>query len=305
MLNEHTDRGPHTHAPVRFGLAFAVGAALNLALVAAQVFFGFLAHSTALLADAVHNAGDALGLVTAWVAFVLGHRQPTARHTYGLGRGTILAALGNAVVLLLSTGAIVIEAVQRLYAPVPVATTTVAWTAAAGIAVNGVTALLFLRGHEDLNIRAAFLHMAGDAAISAGVLLAALAIAATNVAAIDPAVSLVIAVVLIVSTWRVLLDAVNLAMDGVPSRLDHPEVQDWLAALPGVLEVHDLHIWALSTTRTALTAHLVCTEAADRAALVPEACHGLAERFAITHATLQIETEAMAAACELRPTVVA
>ncbi len=300
MVHSHS-HFPAAAAPARFGAAFAVGAALNLGLVAAQLLFGFFAHSTALLADAVHNASDVLGLFAAWAAFVLGRRRPTARHTYGLGRSTILAALVNAVVLLLSTGAIVVLAVQRLFAPVAIATTPVAWTAGAGIAVNGITALFFLRGHEDLNIRAAFLHMAGDAAISAGVLAAALLIAATGVAVIDPALSLVIAAVLILSTWHVLVDALNLAMDGVPTRLARPEVEAWLAALPGVLEVHDLHIWALSTTRTALTAHLVCREAAEAEALVPEACQGLARRFAITHATLQVETEAMAAACTLRP----
>jgi cobalt-zinc-cadmium efflux system protein len=296
MPHEHTDRAPHG----RFGPAFAAACALNLALVLAQVCFGLLANSTALLADAVHNGGDVLGLFAAWGAFLLGHRKPTARHTYGWGRSTILAALANAVVLLVSTGAILVEAVQRLLAPAPVAATTVAWVAAAAVVVNGATALLFLRGHDDLNIRATFLHMAGDAAVSGGVLLAALAIGMTGVVAIDPAVSLVIAVLLIVSSWKVLRDAVNLAMDGVPARLARREVEAWLCALPGVLEAHDLHIWALSTTRTALTAHLVCSEAADPTLLVPRACRGLAERFAITHSTLQIETEAMAAVCDLR-----
>ena len=299
---------PHDHAPhdhhhpgSRFGLAFAIGATLNIALVAAQIVFGLAAHSMALLADAVHNAGDVLALLLAWGAFLLGQRRPSPRRTYGWGRGTILAALANAVVLLISVGAIAVEAVQRLLAPAPVAATTVIWVAGAGILINGFTAALFARGHEDLNIRATFLHMAGDAAISAGVVLAAIAIALTGALWIDPLASLAIAALITASTWGVLRDAVNLAMDGVPSRIAEDEVQSWLRDLPGVEEVHDLHIWALSTTAAALTAHLVRAEGADDQALIGLACQGLGTRFGILHATLQVETAAVAQSCRLRP----
>ncbi len=291
----------HDHAPARFGAAFAIGATLNILLVAAQVVWGIAANSMALLADAAHNAGDVLGLLLAWGAYVLGQRQPTARRTYGWGRSTILAALVNAMVLLVSVGAIAVGAVQRLAEPAAVGETTVMWVAGAGIVINGCTAVLFARGHDDLNIRAAFLHMAGDAAISAGVVVAAIAILLTGQLWIDPLAGLAIAALILVSTWGVLRDAVNLAMDGVPSRIAQHEVKAWLADLPGVVEVHDLHIWALSTTEAALTAHLVRAEQVNDQELIRSACHGLAARFHIGHATLQVETAAVAAACRLRP----
>jgi len=290
------DHGPH--APVQFGPAFAVGASLNIGLVAAQVVFGIAAGSMALLADAAHNAGDVLGLLLAWGAVVLGRRPPTARRTYGWGRSSILAALANAAVLLISVGAI---AVERLLAPAPIAGMTVVWVAGAGILINGFTAALFARGHEDLNIRATFLHMAGDAVISVGVVLAAVAIMLTGWLWIDPLASLAIAALITVSTWGVLRDAVNLAMDGVPSRIAQHEVEAWLRALPGVVEVHDLHIWGLSTTEAALTAHLVRAEEVDDQELIRAASQGLGAQFRIGHATLQIETPAVAESCRLRP----
>ncbi len=299
--DHHHQDHHHDHAPARFGTTFAVGAALNIALVAAQVAGGFAANSMALLADAAHNAGDVLGLLLAWVAFVLGRRLPTARRTYGWGRSSILAALANAVVLLISVGAIAVEAVQRLFAPAPVAGTTVIWIAGAGIVVNGLTAVLFARGHEDLNIRSIFLHMAGDAAISAGVVLAAIAILLTGRLWIDPAASLAIAALITVSTWGVLRDSANLALDGVPSRIAEAEVEAWLCDLPGVIEVHDLHIWGLSTTEAALTAHLVRTAHVDDQELIRVASHGLRARFHIGHATLQVETLDVAESCRLRP----
>jgi cobalt-zinc-cadmium efflux system protein len=297
----HDHHHGHSHAPADFGPAFAAGTILNVALVAAQVVFGLAAGSMALLADAAHNAGDVLGLLLAWGAALLARRLPTARRTYGWGRGSILAALINATVLLISVGAIALEAVRRLIAPLPVTETTVMWVAAAGIVVNGATALLFLRGQEDLNIRATFVHMAADAAISAGVLLSAALVAATGWLRIDPLASLAIATAITVSVWGLLRDAANLAMDVVPPRIAAAEVEAWLARLPGVVEVHDLHIWALSTTEAALTAHLVCTEPADPQALIRTAAHGLDERFRIGHATLQVETPPMAETCRLRP----
>lgn len=297
-------RHDHDHghmAPARFGTAFAVGAALNFGLVAAQVVYGLAANSMALLADAAHNAGDVLGLLLAWGAFILGQRRPTAQRTYGWGRGSILAALANAVVLLISVGAIALEAGYRLLAPAPVAELTVIWVAGVGILVNGFTAVLFARGHEDLNIRATFLHMAGDAIISAGVVLAAIAIMLTGRLWIDPLASLAIAVLITVSTWGVLRDSVHLAMDGVPARIAQGEVESWLSDLPGVIEVHDLHIWGLSTTEAALTAHLVRAEQVDDQDLIWVAAHGLRVRFGIGHATVQVETAASAQACRLRP----
>ena len=291
----------HGHAPARFGAAFAIGTTLNLALVIGQIFYGLAAHSMALLADAAHNFGDVLALLLAWGAASLGNRPPSSRRTYGWGRGTILAALINAVVLLIGVGAIGIEAVQRLQSPGPVASGTVIAVGLAGIAVNGITAFLFSRGHNDLNIRAAFLHMVGDAAVSLGVVLAALGILATGWFWLDPLASLGIAVVIVVGTWGVLRDAVHLAMDGVPTQVPHADVHAYLAGLPGVLEVHDLHIWGLSTTSTALTAHIVRDDATNDQALIHAAVAGVRHRFGIDHATVQVETPDLAQACHRRP----
>jgi cobalt-zinc-cadmium efflux system protein len=290
----------HNHAPATFGRTFAIGIALNVALVAAQIGFGLVAHSVALLADAVHNAGDVLGLAFAWGAVHLARLPPSARRTYGWGRSSILAALANAVILLVGTGAIALEAIQRLFHPAPVASATVMAVAAAAIVLNGGTALLFMRGrHDDLNVRGAFLHMAADAGVSAGVVLAAGLIWLTGALWLDPAASLLIGAVIVASSWGLLKDATALAMDAVPPGVDETAIARSLAALPGVLEVHDLHIWALSTTQTALTAHLV-TAAADHA-IVPQACVLMQRDFAIGHCTFQVETAAIAAECRLRP----
>lgn len=299
-MHDH-DHHHHEQAPRDFGTAFAVGTALNAGFVAAEVAFGLAAHATALLADAMHNAGDVLGLLLAWGAAVLARRVPSLQRTYGWGRGSILAALVNAVVLLVGVGAIALEAVRRLLDPQPVAALTVVWVALAGVGINGATAWMFSRGHGDLNIRATFLHMASDAAVSLGVVVAALLIAATGAFWIDPAVSLLIAAVVVAGTWGVLRDAVNLAMDGVPAGIAVAEVERFLRALPGVVEVHDLHIWGLSTTETALTAHLVHKGAPPPEAAMLAATRELGARFAIGHATLQLETEALAGACRLRP----
>ncbi len=297
--HDHSHHG-HSHAPASFGRAFAIGIALNVALVLAQVAIGVVGHSVALLADAVHNTGDVLGLAFAWGASRLGQLAPTARRTYGWGRSTILAALANAVVLLVGTGAIAVEAIQRFWRPEPVAAGLVMAVALAGIVLNGGTALMFMRGrHGDINIRAAFLHMAGDAGVSAGVVVAALLIQLTGALWLDPAASLLIGVVIVAGTWGLLRDATALAMDAVPPGVNAAAVQQSLAALPGVTEVHDLHIWGLSTTRTAVTAHLVT--AAPNDALVPLACAALQEQFEITHCTFQVETASVALACSLRP----
>jgi cobalt-zinc-cadmium efflux system protein len=297
--HDHHAHG-HAHAPSGFGGAFAIGTALNTLLVTAQVIVGLSAHSMALLADAVHNAGDVLALLLAWGAMILGRRMPSARRTYGWGRGSILAALFNAAVLLVGIGAIAVEAIRRFAEPAAVETGPVVWVALAGIAINGVTAWLFARGQHDLNIRAAFVHMAGDAAVSLGVVVAALAIGLTGALWLDPLTSLAIVVVIAASTWGVLREAAHLAMDGVPRAITTTDVEAYLRSLPGVVEVHDLHIWGLSTTETALTAHLVHTSPPGDD-LVLTACRGLNERFRIGHATLQVETERLAEACRLRP----
>jgi len=255
----------------------------------------------ALLADAVHNLGDVLGLVLSWAALVLGRRAPTSARTYGWGRFSILAALANAMILLVSIGAIGLEAVQRLLAPSPIQANMVAWVAGIGLLVNGATAALFMRGHDDLNIRSAFTHMASDAVLSAGVLVAALVIGRTGIMWIDPIVSLIIVATIGAGTWGLLRDSMTMALDAVPPGVDMAAIDGWLHALPGVAEVHDLHVWALSTTENAVTAHLVQAEPGPADALTKAAVTGLRERFRIGHATIQVETPHIAAACALRP----
>ena len=281
--------------------AFAVGAAVNLAFVVGEVGFGVAANSMALIADAAHNLGDVLGLLLAWGAAYLGRRPPTSRRTYGWGRGTILAALANAAVLLIGVGAIGIEALHRLLTPQPVQTGVVMVVAAVGILVNGGSALLFLRDRaHDLNMRAQFAHLAGDAAISAGVVLAALAIRLTGYWWLDPVASLIVAGLITAGTWGLLRESLGLALDAVPEQVKQDEVAAFLSSVPGVTEVHDLHIWGLSTTETALTVHLVYAgEAEDRRP--HELSAELRRRFGIGHATMQIESDADAALCRLRP----
>jgi cobalt-zinc-cadmium efflux system protein len=282
-------------------VAFAIGVGLNSALVSAQVGVGLAAGSMALLADAVHNLGDVLGLLLAWGAVVLGRRAPSALRTYGWGRTTILASLANAVLLLVSIGAIGLEAMQRLLAPAPVQAGMVAFVAGAGLLVNGATALLFMRGREgDLNLRSAFTHMAADAALSAGVLVAALVIMRTGASWLDPVVSLGIVGVIGASTWGLLRESADLAMDAVPRGKNPAAISTFLAGLPGVAEVHDLHVWALSTTETAVTAHLVHAVPAEGPPLVRAAVAGLKQRFGIGHATIQVETAECAELCVLR-----
>jgi cobalt-zinc-cadmium efflux system protein len=281
--------------------AFALGAGINLAFVFAEALFGIAANSVALIADAAHNLGDVLALLLAWGAIWLTRRPPSARRTYGWGRSSILAALANTVVLLIGVGAIGIEAIQRLFHPEPIVAGIVMAVAAAGVVVNTGTALLFMRDrHTDLNVRAQFQHLAGDALVSVAVVLAALAIHLTGLTWLDPLVSLGVAGLIVWGTWSTLREALDLSLDAVPARLTHQEVNDWLAALPGVREVHDLHIWGLSTTETALTAHLVCDETPAERNL-NELAVALHERFRIGHTTIQIETETDAALCRLRP----
>ena len=290
----------HDHGTKRYDRAFALGVALNLAFVGVEAGYGLYAHSLALVADAGHNLSDVAGLLLAWGASRLALRAPSPRRTYGMRRSSILAALGNALLLLIAVGAIAWEAIRRLRDPEPVMTGAVMVVALVGIAINTATALLFARGREkDLNIRGAFLHMAADAAVSAGVVVAALAIRYTGWNWLDPAMSLLIAVVITVGTWGLLRESVNLALDAVPAGIDTAAVAAYLRTLPGVTAVHDLHIWGMSTTHVALTAHLVKPVLENDDALLVTACHELHERFGIEHATLQVERDQGAASCAL------
>lgn len=289
----------HTHAPADFGFAFALGAGLNTAFVVVELAFGYAANSLALISDALHNLSDVMALLLAWGAAWLARKQPTETHTYGYRRASILAALFNAGLLLVAVGGIAVEAMDRLRAPVPVGGSTVLLVAVLGILVNGGTALLFMRGrHGDLNIRGAYLHMVSDAAVSFGVVVAAVVIMMTGWLWVDPAVSLAVAAVVLFSGWGLARDSVNLALDGVPRGIELAQVQRYLAGLDGVMEVHDLHIWAMSTNETALTAHLVRPGGHDDAFL-HLICEELSRRFGIHHATLQIEVSAET--CRLAP----
>jgi cobalt-zinc-cadmium efflux system protein len=294
------DHGHH-HGPADYGRAFAIGVALNVTLVVAQAIYGVLANSVALLADAAHNLSDVLGLLLAWGATILAKRLPSSRFTYGLRSSSILAALANGVFLLLATGGIAWEAIQRFAHPEPVAGTTVIVVAALGIAVNAGTALLFMSGRKgDLNIRGAFLHMAADAVVSFGVVLAGIGIVYTGWLWLDPVTSLVISVVIVAGTWGLLRDSVRLALHAVPQGIETERVRAYLVGVPGVAEVHDLHIWGMSTTDNALTAHLVMPTGHPGDAAVAAITEQLHHRFNIGHATIQVETDT-SHACALAP----
>jgi cobalt-zinc-cadmium efflux system protein len=283
------------------GRVFAIGVALNSAFVAAEVAAGLWTGSLSLLADAGHNLSDVLALLLAWGAAVLAKRAPAGRRTYGLRKATILASLANAVFLLVAVGVIASEALHRLREPAAVDSEIVMLTASLGVVINGITAALFMRGsHADLNVRGAFLHMAGDAAVSLAVVVGAFAMGQTGLLWIDPALGLVIAAVIVFGTWGLLRDSADLALDAAPRGIEVDEVRAWLADLPGVEEVHDLHIWAMSTTETALTVHLLRPDNPDGDHFLHEACEGLAARFHIGHATLQVET-GDTHACRLAP----
>jgi cobalt-zinc-cadmium efflux system protein len=300
--HDHDHHHGHGHAPVDFGRAFAIASALNIALVIAQVVFGVLANSVALIADAGHNLGDVLGLLLAWGAHGMSRWLPTARYTYGFRSASILAALLNGIVLMVATGAIAWEALRRLSGTEEVGGVTVMVVAAIGILVNGISAWLLMAGRKgDLNIRGAFLHMLGDAAISFGVVLAGGVILLTGWNWLDPVASLVISVLIVWGTWGLLQESVMLSLDGVPRGIDRTKVEGYLRAVPGVIEVHDLHIWAMSTTETALTAHLVRPGASLDDRLLHQICHELESRFKIAHATLQIEAGDTELECRLAP----
>ena len=302
--HQHGNRSGHDghhHGPVDYGRAFALGVTLNVGLVVAQAVYGVLANSVALLADAAHNSSDVLGLLLAWGATILAKREPSRRFTYGLRSSSILAALANGAFLLLATGGIAWEAIQRFAHPEPVAGMTVIVVAALGIAVNTGTALLFLSGRKgDLNIRAAFLHMSADAIVSLGVVLAGIGIVYTDWSWLDPVTSLVISVVIVAGTWGLLRDSVRLALHAVPQGIEMERVRAYLAGIRGVVEVHDLHVWGMSTTETALTAHLVMPQGHPSDAFIADITERLHHQFNIGHATIQVETDA-SHECALAP----
>ncbi len=298
----HSHGHGHSHAPVDFGRAFAIGAGLNIAFVVVEAIAGVITGSLALIADAGHNLSDVLGLLMAWGAVILARKAPTLRRSYGLRKGTILASLGNAGLLLVAVGAIVWEAVRRFGSPEPVMPGPVIAVAAIGVVINTATALMFLRGQHDLNVRGAFLHMAADAAVSLGVVFAAITIwFVPGWTWIDPAVSLIIAAVIVAGTWGLLRDSLDLALDAAPRGVDPEAVRTWLSERPGVTGVHDLHIWAMSTTETALTAHLTRPDNTDADHFLHETAQALAKHFRIGHPTLQIETGEGEHACRLAP----
>jgi cobalt-zinc-cadmium efflux system protein len=298
--HDHARGGKHGHAPATFGRAFAIGVALNLGFVIVEAVYGVLSNSVALLADAGHNASDVLALAVAWLASELIKRPPTARFTYGLRGSSILAALFNAMFLMMTVGALSWEALRRLGSPEPVAGKTVMIVAAVGILVNGVTAWMFAGGKGDINLRGAFVHMASDALVAAGVVVAGFAILLTGWLWLDPIVSLAVNAVIVVGTWGLLRDSLGMAMAAAPSDIDPAEVRAFLVGRPGVESMHDLHIWPMSTTEVALTCHLVMPRGRPGDAFLHQLAEDLAKRFRIAHSTVQIEIDADAA-CALAP----
>jgi cobalt-zinc-cadmium efflux system protein len=286
----HGHQHGHGHGPADYGRAFALGIALNLGFVAVEAFYGFLANSMALLADAGHNLSDVLGLAAAWLAAILAKRPPSRRFSYGFRAASILAALANAVVLLIAVCFIAYHAIVRLIIPDLVAGNTVMAVAAVGIAVNGLTALMFARGsRSDLNVRGAYLHMVADALVSAGVVVAGLGIALTGQVWIDPVASLIVAAIIFLGGADLFRESLSMALAGVPRGIDPDEVEAHLTALPGVVRIHDLHIWPMSTTEFALTAHLVIPGGFPGDAFLHACAHGIEHRFGIGHSTLQVE----------------
>ena len=292
--HHHHDHHHHHHhqpsSPAGYNRAFLIGTVLNVVFVVIEAGFGLMTNSLALLADAGHNLSDVLGLVLAWGASYLVQRPPTRQYTYGLRRTSILAALINATVLMLAMGGITWEAIQRLQNPAPIPGATLIWVAGVGVVINSVTALLFMSGRKhDLNLRGAFLHMAADALVSLGVVLAGIAILTTGWLWVDPMISLVIVAVIVVGTWDLLKDSVKLILDAVPGHIEPLAVRSYLEELPGVAQVHDLHIWAMSTTQTALTVHLVMPDGYPGDRFLSQTSESLQHHFRIEHATIQVE----------------
>ena len=279
----------HAHAKPSSGRAFVIGIALNLGFVVLEAVYGVLSHSMALLADAGHNLSDVLGLGLAWGAMILARRAPSPKRTYGLRGSTILASVANSVVLLFVAGGVAWESARRLVSPEPVASTTVIYVALAGVAVNGASALLFLKDRKnDLNVRSAFLHLASDAALSLGVAIAGAIMLATSWWWVDPIVSIALSLFILAATWSLLKSSLHLAVQGVPEHVDVTAVRAYLGSVPGVIEVHDLHVWSMSTTDVALTAHLVMPNDACTPTLLGEVAARLHDDFAIEHSTIQV-----------------
>ena len=302
MAHNHSPDHDHSHVPKNFHRAFAIGIALNAGFVVVEIVFGLFANSLALLADAGHNLSDVLSLLFAWGASILVRKLPTQRHTYGLRRTSILAALINALVLLVAVGAIAWEAILRFSHPEAVASDTVIWVASVGIVINGFTAWLFMSGQkQDMNIRGAYLHMMADAAVSLGVVLAAIAIKFTDWLWLDPFMSLVVAVIIGIGTWGLLRESLSLALDAVPANIHPSKVEAYLASLPGIEAVHDLHIWAMSTTEIALTVHLVKPDAVIDDLLLVQINNELRELFGIQHTTVQFERGDTSHPCKQAP----
>ncbi len=302
-MANHDHHSHHDHAHGSFDptqRAFAVGVTLNLIFVAVELFFGFWANSLALLADAGHNFSDVIGLLIAWGALALAKRKPSARFTYGLRSSTIMAALANAMILLVAVGGIVWEAAHRLSAPEQVSGSTMVWVALLGVFINTGTALMLQHGSKhDINVRGAYLHMMADAAVSVGVVIAGLGMLWLGWVWLDGAVSMLIAAVILWSTWGLFRESINLALHAVPAQIEVGSVRDYLAGLPGVTEVHDLHIWAMSTTEIALTAHLLMPSGHPGDAFLCDVSDGLEKRFHIDHPTLQIEIASCAVPCRI------
>jgi cobalt-zinc-cadmium efflux system protein len=289
----------HTHAPANFNRAFAIGIVLNIAFVVIEGFYGWKVNSLALLADAGHNLSDVLGLILAWVGVFASKLHPNARHTYGWKRATILAAFANALLLLVAMGSLIWEAIGRLNSPTRVHGVTIMVVAGIGILINSITAWLFMRGSKsDLNIRGAFLHMTADALVSLGVVIAGALALWFGWAWIDPVTSLLIAAVILLSTWRLFRDSLHLLFDGVPWQINPAEVRLYFESLPGVVNVHDLHIWAMSTSQIALTVHLVIPEGHPGDAFIEEIRESLLDKFDIEHPTIQIEMKQIAHGCD-------
>ncbi|MEO7256053.1 MAG: cation diffusion facilitator family transporter [Casimicrobium sp.] len=283
--------GGHSHGPMNYDRVFAIGIALNVTYAAIEAAAGFWLNSLSLVADAGHNFSDVLGLLLAWAAVWLSRREPSSRHSYGLGRSSILAAMANAMLLFAALGVIVWESMTRFANPQPIMTGPVVWIATIGILINGFTAWLFMRGSKtDINVRGAYLHMVADAAVSLGVVVSALVMAWTGWLWLDPLTSLIIAAVIAVGSWRLLVDSVRLSLDGVPPHIDAVAVSRYLAADVHVKALHDLHIWALSTETVALTAHVVCPNGHPGDAWLTLICDELSEKYDIDHATIQVET---------------
>jgi len=300
---EHSHSGGHHHGdPHNHGRAFVIAIVLNTAFVAVEFAYGYMANSTALTADAGHNLSDVLGLLLAWGAAILGRRAPSERYTYGLRSTSILAALANAMFLLVACGAIAWEAIHRFSQPPVVAGLTISLVAGIGIVINGLSAWLFVKGSKgDLNIRGAYLHMAADTAVSLGVAVAGIAMLFTGWYWLDPAISLVIVTVIVIGTWGLLRESVQLALIAVPAHIDVTALETYLRQCQGVSDIHDLHIWGMSTTESALTVHLVMPEGYPGDAFIDDVMRMLKQRFSIQHSTLQVEQGTTSHACTLHP----